>query len=93
MSDIKVGDLVYVAFPFRCGCHPFAGNIFTVTGFHVYPAGYPWLCRSCRATGTLESSRQDAIGHVAGTMALSLLRRIPPLSELESTERKEEQPA
>jgi len=81
MSDIKVGDLVVIVRPkFCCGDDSTIGKIFTVTGFRS-----EWHCL-CGAQGKdLCVMRGDW-----WRCHISRVRKIPPLSDPETTETREE---
>lgn len=81
MSDIKVGDLVRVA----VAPHAHAADVFGWI-FQVARIGD---CCQCSACGHI-FVEPSAWYTDHNAMPLSWLRRIPPLSELESTETKEE---
>ena len=93
MSErISVGDLVVVVRKFGCGCGKHLGEIFTVTKLYIAPAGGLWKCSYCGANGVIRAASPSAKGSKTGRgMPLRVLKRIPPLSELEreSTEAKE----
>lgn len=84
MNEIKVGDLVMeVKYP-HCEGRKLG---------HVYPVvGIDKTASACLKCGNYEPRGIHALLE-GGLAPLSWLRRIPPLSELESTEHKEEQPA
>lgn len=85
MSEIKVGDLVVVVKPtLCCGRGESVGKIFTVTGFRK-----DHLC----VCGDRSSGTYAVMDDGFNRRAIARLRRIPPLSELETTEHKEETPA
>lgn len=90
MSEIRVGDLVMVVVP---GCtHRNLGFIFTVTDI----TGERSECAKCNQMHGSGRSIYPDRPFPSGwgyRIAESRLRRIPPLSELESTEHKEETPA
>jgi len=85
MSEpIKVGDLVRIAFPSSCcGWIGDVGDYFVVSELK----NSLWTCRSCK---TIRIGVR-ALGHPDGGGANPIvLKRIPPLSELDATETKEE---
>lgn len=93
MSEpIKVGDLVVVVKPGPCGCgqSESIGRIFRVGEIRPARNG----CTECTRCGKL--TRSGAVALQTGerlVYGLYRLRRIPPLAELDSIERKEETPA
>jgi hypothetical protein len=89
MSGIAVGDLVVVARGMPCCGHRTGaeGSIFVVSAIEPYAQE---ICISCKAPLPLPT----AFGHRGGKgFDLPRLRRIPPLSELDEAEHKEETPA
>lgn len=89
MSDIKVGDLVMVIGD-CCGAKAL-GKIFIVESIHH---AHKYCCRHC--SFSLINGELLAFSTVngrSGYWPLNWLRRIPPLSELEPAETKEELPA
>ena len=88
MSEpIKVGDLVQVIKQASCGCHEHLGHVFVVE--EVLPAWADGYCTKCRRT-IIPSGEMVAAWPDWGYTELSRLKRIPPLSELESEKNKEE---
>lgn len=88
-KPIAVGDLVCVV---RAGgfCSCYLGTIFIVQEIAPSPDGYLncSLCRVRAPTG-LDARKPDD----KGWHSLAQLKRIPPLSELESERREEKEPA
>ena len=90
MSEIKVGDLVVVV---RTCCAETAKQSLGVIAKVVSIHKTTMRCMYCRAFMTMDRKAGfDVTGKFNGA-PLSWLRRIPPFSELESTEHKEETPA
>lgn len=91
-EPIKVGDLVRVAYDDNCP-HCGVGLELTGTIFVVTEIGFSggW-CSNCFGE---RKGVMGAHGHpqTQGFVGLHRLRRIPPLSDLESLEHKEETPA
>lgn len=87
MSEpIKVGDLVYVAYPsLCCGNSDAVGRHFTV-GKITHQSGFCIFCNAPIDGAQAKLPNDSWIRCVR-------LKRIPPLSELESKEIKEEIPA
>jgi hypothetical protein len=90
MSDIKVGDLVVVVRPRRCGCAHSIGWVFKVASVAPSPrGGYCAMCgKDTFEPGTLRAYNEAADGY----SELSRLKRIPPLGELEGAEVREALP-
>ena len=86
-KPISVGDLVQVVRPTKC-CDRHVGVIFTVTEI-CQSTGGPWYCPGCGASGISQGLFPYARGYANG-VAMRLLKRIPPLDELESEDKKEE---
>ena len=88
MNEIKVGDLVVVVRGMGCCGKPTGneGKIFQVSRFEN---------SGCTCVYCGFSPMPTSAWGLQGALSITLdrLRRIPPLSELESTEHKEEQPA
>jgi len=89
MSEIKVGDLVMVM---RAFCPHFGkpGYVFTVLGIEA--ANNFEGCSQC-GVANIRDGRPLAkadIGHGLGFYPLALLKRIPPLGELDDVKRDEE---
>ena len=84
-AGIQEGDLVVIVAPKRCGCSGRIGMIFRVNTIGSDMRG---RCSECRRItypiGTPYATSDDGF-----SPELSVLRRIPPLSELER-EKKEE---
>ena len=86
MSElIQVGDLVVVVRVAKCGCLNPLGYIFQVES--IYSAGPAWHCRYC-GVHNIENYKWEAVTPTG--YALRTLKRIPPLSELESEKRDED---
>lgn len=85
---ISVGDLVMIVRPTKCG-HGRLGAIFTVAEIRK-PRGR-YHCEKCKIS--LGNDCLVATGYGRFCIELDRLKRIPPLSEPETTERKQEQPA
>lgn len=82
-EQIKVGDLVQVVRPARCGCPTIIGGyVFRVDEIRKV-AG---CCTKCGAKVPVE---QTAWGD-QGAVSIWRLKRIPPLDELEGEKRDEE---
>lgn len=87
MSEpINVGDMVIIVRWPCCGAG--LGKIYSVVDLSP-SAGPLFVCGSCKKQMDTGQER-DAQLTTKGWIHLSWLRRIPPLSELESTEHKEE---
>ena len=87
---ISVGDLVQVVRGHQCTVERFCGLIFVVAEI-VQPRGGGWHCPHCNLDSA--GPNEPAAGMYVGArnhVPLSYLKRIPPLSELESEQRKEE---
>ena len=85
MSEpIKVGDLVMVVKKNVCGCDWSVGMVFKVIAIDRTQAKN-WCCKC----GALYGPFDQAVNGVWGA-ALYRLKRIPPLSELESEKREED---
>lgn len=86
-KPIAVGDLVCVV---RAGgfCSCYLGTIFIVQEIAPSPDGY----LGCRRCGSRSPTKIDA-RKSGGWHSLAQLKRIPPLSELESERREEKEPA
>jgi len=87
---LEVGDLVQVAYTTRC-CHHetgYEGYIFTITAIIDYG---PAQCKWCP---DIKNPVPSAAG-ISGNLVLDIdtLKRISPLSELESVKQTEEIPA
>ena len=86
MSDIKVGDLVLVAKACpHCGDTDGLGMIFLV--FEIFSSDRGANC--CGYTSGMSACATDPRNHNQG-FDVQLLKRIPPLSELEGEKRDEE---
>lgn len=87
MSErIEVGDLVVIVKSKDCcGDSSHVGMCFTVSGFH-----HESICLQCGTVHQQQAAFWD--GRWVATPVWRL-RKIPPISELESTEHKEEVPA
>ena len=85
MSEIKVGDLVVVMRPKRCGCNNSIGRIWVVKDLNSDERS--GRCTEC---GVVTYPPVTPTAHISnGYAELWRLKRIPPLSELEG-ERTEE---
>jgi len=84
MTDrIEVGDLVIIVRGHECQSAHWRGLIFTVTNI-VRPERGEWYCPRC-GTYSLYHSENAATGLAQDSyIPLSWLKRIPPLSKLES---------
>lgn len=91
-AAIQAGDLAVVVKPRRCGCTDAMGKVFTV--LRVGRAEYRGRCWTCGAI-TFPAGTLIAWHCSDGTREVELLKRIPPLSELEGqrTEEKLKEPA
>lgn len=96
MSDkpIAVGDLVQVVRPAICGCGTYLGKTFTVKRIRVAPVGGRYSC-PCGANGPITAPYDVADDEIDFGFSLRILKRIPPLEELEGqrTEEKTKEPA
>ena len=92
MSErIEIGDLVMIVRGHECVMRLYQGAIFTVTGF-VHPIHGGWHCDFCNKDDAA-GNELAATGLHKGNVPLSWLKKIPPLTEPETVERKEELPA
>ncbi len=92
MSErIKVGDLVMIVRGHECVMNLYQGVIFTVTGF-VQPRFGGWHCARC-GRDNAGGNEAAATGFHKAHAPISWLKKIPPLTEPETVERKEELPA
>lgn len=94
MSErIEIGDLVMVVRGHRCAVNIIGGIPYTVIALHL-PINGGWTCPVChaRSIAPTEIGAQLTSEGVHG-IPLSWLKKIPPLTEPETTERKEESPA
>lgn len=87
-EPIQAGDLVYIAV-WPC-CQRFLGETGTVTGFLTDSYRFCVVCH--QPFDTDKFARVELAGDW-GLAPINRLRRIPPLSELESTQTREELPA
>jgi hypothetical protein len=78
LSAIKVGDLVQVVRPRRCGCVGRLGKVFAVLSVHACVGNMK--CAQCGEIYPAIAYAQDEIGK---TYDIERLKRIPPISELE----------
>ncbi len=95
-KPIGVGDLVQVVFPPRnheCNC---LGAVFKVTRIRKNTDRiklgkvYKTLCRWCGYTGSASTTKTILVAEGGkSVVALSRLKRIPPLSELEGVRTEE----
>ena len=88
---ISVGDLVMVVRGHECAVAILGGVPRRVYGFRPQTGG-GWVCPSCRKRDIAPSATIGARLFQGGDSAIPLawLKKIPPLSELESEQRKEE---
>jgi hypothetical protein len=87
MSEIKVGDLVMIAKARVCGCNECLGAIFKVRDIWNSVSGIH--CPTCK-TPVSETTFAWTDETDPRCCEMWRLRKIDPLSELESTEHKEE---
>ena len=94
MSErISVGDLVVVVKGFRCGCNGHLGDIFTVTSIYMVSVGAVYECSNCGASGVVKTTFLSSRGHKLGRgISLAVLKRIPPLSEIEREQTESKEP-
>lgn len=88
MSEIKAGDLVMVVRLYPCCGGGRLGDIFRAG--QVGPSGATILCPHCNTAlppAMITETEEDTVCH------LHRLKRIDPLTEPESIEHREEQPA
>jgi hypothetical protein len=84
MSDINVGDLVWIAEPTRCGCRTGVGYIFLVRKVHrIDTFGQ---CSTCKAITYRPGTLVADIGKYSAE--ITRLRKIDPPAE--TTEREKE---
>jgi len=88
MENIKVGDLVIVVKPTTCcGFIGDVGKVFTVLDIDG-GIGIPSECWNCgQVSDSIDAAERDNYWHEIKT-----LKKIPPLSELDKIETKEELP-
>lgn len=87
MSDqVKVGDLVYVAKP--C-CDFYAGMMFVVE--KIFPPE-AWMVPACQFCGHMPTDKLFACGAPPPALPLSMLKRIPPLADLQTYRNTDENP-
>lgn len=88
MDNIQVGDLVVVVKPIRCcGNDSLVGKPFTVIGYPVHQRKQCIFCLS------MSDTLNDFMLYGDISVDRNRLKRIPPLSELESIKTQEEIPA
>ena len=90
MSEIRVGDLVVVV---RTCCEKTAQESLGITGKVTLIRSTTMRCEYCLSFMKTNWKAHFETECTFKCAPLSWLRRIPPLSELESTEHKEETPA
>ena len=90
-EPIKVGDLVMVVRGHECVMQIAGGVPFTVTAL-LSPTGGGWHCPVCnkRNAGPNVVGAEGFRASKGRGLPLHWLKRIPPLSELEGEQRKEE---
>ncbi len=86
---IQVGDLVVLVRGHGCILERHVGRVFTVLGL-VAPVGGGWHCTWCHKDSAGPNEIAARINEKPGGIPLSWLKRIPPLSELEGEQSKEE---
>jgi hypothetical protein len=87
---IQVGDLVQVVRSLPC-CHhasKWHGHIYIVS--ELYPPSPSVVCIHCNSPKNFPTAIAE--GHDVGVL-VCMLKRIPPLSELESTDQDIKEPA
>lgn len=90
MSKIKAGDLVMVVRPFCCAKDAEKFKVYGATWLVAGTAKEPWICGLCGYEGDVIVAHSDApYGNNAYRAPVSILKRIPPLSEIEGETRKE----
>ena len=85
-ENIQKGDLVYVAKISSCGCYGHFGYIFSAGEEIIHPIGTFFRCNSCGYAGFLANAAHYISDGGIQHFHKSVLRKIPPLSELESIE-------
>jgi hypothetical protein len=88
-EQIQVGDLVVIAKPRRCGCNEVLGHIFTLT--NIWHDIQNMRCPTCGSP--VDGTSYAWLDGMNKSCELWRLRRIPPLSELESTKHENSVPA
>lgn len=88
-KPIQVGDLVQVVMPARC-CDAYLGHVFTVSQV-ILGGALSWYCDVCKNGGPSGGAYLYSTGD-GYRVSNHRLKRIPPLSELE-TERTEDEVA
>ena len=92
---IQVGDLVWVVRGHSCFYEIHGGHIFTVSEI-VTPIGGGYTCQKCKIRDFCPNVLGAVFAEIKESYAacpITWLQRIPPLSEPEQIERKQEQPA
>jgi len=82
MSDIKAGDLVITLKPRECGCETASSRVGSINSVISLHENANAKCLNC---GHLETGKPFARLSNGNLCELQRLKKIPPLTELEST--------